>query len=275
MDKVKSFVAVLAFSALSFALPASAQSARPGDRAVKDLIEQVQKSEQVFARALDKNVKKSTIRGASGEVDVENFLKDFETSIDRLEERFDAKYSASAELHAVMRQAGGIEKFIQSQPPALKGRSEWDDFKASLQSLAAAYGSVFPLDESKPPRRMNDLEIQQAADSVIDHGSKLRKKLSDVFSKEEKQARETAQTDIDAMQKAAKNLKARVDDGKPASGEAAVLADSVKKLRASLGTRTLPGDAKTASDGISAAVAKVEQAFGIAATSEPVSASAS
>ena len=198
----------------------------------------------MFARALDKNVKKSTIRGASGEVDVENFLKDFETSLDRLEERFDAKYAASAELNAVMRQAGGIEKFIQSQSPALKGRSEWDDFKASLQSLAAAYGSVFPLDESKPPRRMNDLEIQQAADSVIDHGSKLRKKLSDVFSKEEKQAKETAQADIDAMQKAAKNLKARVDDGKPASGEAAVLADSVKKLRASLGTRTLPGDAK-------------------------------
>jgi hypothetical protein len=275
MDKVKSFVAFLVFSALSFALPAGAQSARPGDRAVKDLIEQVQKSEQVFARALDKNVKKSTIRGASGEVDVENFLKDFETSIDRLKERFDAKYSASAELNAVMRQAGGIEKFIQSQPPALKGRSEWDDFKASLQSLAAAYGSVFPPDEGKPPRRMNDLEIQQAADSAIDHGSKLRKKLSDVFGKEEKQARESAQADIDAMQKAAKTLKSRVDAGKPASGEAAVFSDAVKKVRASLGSRTLEGDAKTASDGISAAVAKVEQAFGIPATSEPASASAS
>jgi hypothetical protein len=265
----KSFVTLLVSAALFVALPAGAQTARPGDRAVKDLIEQVQKSEKTFASALDKNVKKSTIRGASGEVDVENFLKDFKTSIDRLADRFDSKYSASSELNTVMDQAGRVEKFIQSQPPALKGRSEWDDFKASLQSLAAAYGSVFPPDESKPPRRMNDLEIQQAADSAIDHGSKLRKKLSDVFSKEEKQAKETAQADIDAMQKAAKNLKARVDDGKPASGEAGVFSDSVKKLRASLGSRTLQGDAKTASDGISAAVAKVEQAFGISASSEP------
>jgi hypothetical protein len=118
---------------------------------------------------------------------------------------------------------------------------------------------------------MNDLEIQQAADSAIDHGSKLRKKLSDVFSKEEKQAKETAQADIDAMQKAAKNLKARVDDGKPASGEAGVFSDSVKKVQASLGSRTLQGDAKTASDGISAAVAKVQQAFGMSASSEPAS----
>jgi hypothetical protein len=151
-----------------------------------------------------------------------------------------------------MHQAGGIEKFIQSQPPTLKGRSEWDDFKASLQTLAAAYGSVFPVDESKPPRRMNDLEIQQAADSAIDHGSKLSRELSDVFTKEEKPARQTAEENIDAMQKAAKKLKARVDDGKPASGEAGAFAESARQVHSSLGSRTLSDDAKTASDGISA-----------------------
>jgi len=261
MNICKSFSALLGVAVLSLALPAGAQTARPGDRAVEDLIEQVQKSEEVFVKKLDKNIKKATIRGASGEVEVENFLKDFETNLERLEERFDSKYSASAELNAVMHQAGGIEKFIQSQPPTLKGRSEWDDFKASLQALAAAYGSVFPVDESKPPRRMNDLEIQQAADSAIDHGSKLRRELSDVFTKEEKPAKQTAEENIDAMQKAAKNLKARVDDGKPASGEAGAFAESARQVHSSLGSRTLSDDAKTASDGISAALAKVEQAF--------------
>lgn len=259
----KILVAMSAFAVMSVTLPASAQTARPGDRAVEDLIKQVQKLEEQFVRALDKNVKKSVVRGASGEVNVDVFLADFATSIERLEERFSPKYAASAELNAVMRQAGDIEKFIQSQPPSLKGRSEWDDFKASLQSLAAAYGSVFPIDPGKPPRRMNDLEVQQAADSAIDNGSKLRRELSDVFSKEDKQARETAQDDIDAMQKAAKNLKSRVDDGKPASGEAGVFSEAVKKLRATIGSRTLQDDAKAASDGISAALAKIEQAFNI------------
>ena len=264
----KTIVALSAFAVMAVTLPAGAQTARPGDRAVEDLIEQVKKSEEQFVRALDKNIKKSTIRGPKGEVDVDVFLEDFGTSIERLEDRFDAKYSASAELNAVMQQAGGIEKWIQSQPPALKGRSEWDDFKASLQSLAAAYGSVFPIDESKPPRRMNDLEIQQAADSAISNGSKLGKKLSDVFGKEDKQGKETADNDIDAMQEAAKRLKARVDDNKPASGEAGVFSDSVKKLRSTLGSKPLPGDAKTASDGITAALAKIEQAFSMTPSGE-------
>jgi hypothetical protein len=274
MSLRKTIVTLAAFAVMGVTLPASAQTARPGDRAVEDLIEQVKKSEEQFVRALDKNIKKSTIRGAKGEVDVDVFLEDFGTAIERLEDRFAPKYAASAELNAVMQQAGGIEKWIQSQPPALKGRSEWDDFKASLQSLAAAYGSVFPLDENKPPRRMNDLEIQQAADSAIDNGSKLRKKLSDVFGKEDKQAKETADNDIDAMQAAAKKLKSRVDDNKPASGEAGVFSDSVKKLGSTLGSKPLAGDAKTASDGITAALAKIEQAFNMTPSGESASAAA-
>jgi hypothetical protein len=270
----KTIVALSAFAVMAVTLPAVAQTARPGDRAVEDLIQQVKKSEEQFVRALDKNIKKSTIRGAKGEVDVDVFLEDFGTAIERLEDRFAPKYAASAELNAVMQQAGGIEKWIQSQPPALKGRSEWDDFKASLQSLAAAYGSTFPLDETKPPRRMNDLEIQQAADSAIENGNKLSKNLSDVYSKEDKQAKETAGNDIDAMQEAAKKLKARVDDNKPASGEAGVFSDSVKKLRSTLGSKPLAGDAKTASDGISAALAKIEQAFNMTPSAEAASAAA-
>ena len=270
----KTIVALSACAVMAVAVPASAQTARPGDRAVEDLIEQVKESEEQFVRALDKNIKKSTIRGAKGEVDVDVFLEDFGTAIERLEDRFDAKYSASAELNAVMQQAGGIEKWIQSQPPALKGRSEWDDFKASLQSLAAAYGSTFPLDEANPPRRMNDLEIQQAADSAISNGNALRKKLSDVYSKEDKQGKEAAESDIEAMQAAAKKLKSRVDDNKPASGEAAVFSDSVKKLGSTLGSKPLPGDAKTANDGITAALAKIEQAFNMTPSGESASAAA-
>jgi hypothetical protein len=264
MNFRSTIVALSACAVMALALPAGAQTARPGDRAVEDMIKEVEKSEQKFVRALDKDIKRATVRSASGEVDMEHFLDDFATSIKRLDERFDAKYSASAELTALMRSAGDLDKFIQSQPASLKGRSEWDEFKASLSSLAAAYGSAFPLDESKPPRRMNDLEIQQAADSAIDHGSDLKRELSDIFSKEEKATRETAESDIEALENASRKLKSRVDDGKPASGEAAVFSEAVKKLQATLGSRTLTEDAKTASDGIASAGAKVDQAFNIA-----------
>jgi hypothetical protein len=256
-------IALAALASVATSLSVQAQTARPGDRAVKDQIEQVQKSEEKFVRALDRDVKKGTVRSPNGEVDVDKFLDDFETAIERLKERFDDKYSASAELSSVMHYASGMDSFVASQPPTLKGRSEWDEFKASLNTLAGAYGSVFPVDETKPPRRMNDLEVQQAASSAIDHGSDLRRNLSDVFGKEDKAGKQAAEADIEAMSKAAKNLKARVDDGKPASGEAAAFVDSVNKLRTTIGDRTVTGDAKTASDGLTAASNKIEQAFGI------------
>jgi hypothetical protein len=241
---------------------AFAQTARPPDSEVKKMIEQTQKASETFQRALDKDLKNSIVRSATGEMQMKTFLEDFNVGLERLKERFKPEYAASAELSAVMTRAGELDAFIKSQTPSLKGRSEWDSFAGSLNSLAAAYGSAFPVKDA-PPRRINDLEIKQAADAAVKNGQSLRKELSEVYGKEDKEAKKTAEANIDAMNKAAKGLKDRVDDKKPASGEAAVFAESVQKVKDSLGERTLPADAKKAADGIAASLAKVQQAFGM------------
>ncbi len=263
---MKILAATSFFLAALYCVGALAQSARPSDRQVETLIEQTQKSAEDFDRALDRDLKKATVRGPNGEVAVSVFLKDFATDIDRMNERFDSKYAASAELVAVMRRAGDLDKFIDSQPPSLKGRSEWDTFTASLNELAGAYGSSFPVKaDSPPPRRMNDLEIQQATDAAVKNGQSLRKSLSDIYAKDDAEGKKAAEAQIDAMTKAAKGLKARVDDGKPASGEAAVFAESVARVQSALGERVLTAPVKAAADGIAASLAKIEQAFGMQA----------
>ena len=238
-----------------------AQSARPPDSQVDSLIEQMEKAASQFERSLDRDLKKATIRSPNGEMQMEPFLEDFNTSIERLKDRFDKDYSASSELTALMRRATDLDNFIRSQPPSLKGRSEWDSYSASLNALAAAYGSAFPMKEDNPPRRMNDLEIKQAADNAVKNGQSLKKSLSKVYGKDEDAARKTAAAEVDAMTKGAKGLKDRVDDRKPASGEAAVFAEAVKKLQTTLGTKTLTVDATKALEGINASFSKVEQAF--------------
>jgi hypothetical protein len=246
-----------------FSVTAFAQSARPSDKQVQTLIEQTQKSEADFDRALDPNLKKAIVRGASGEVMVSIFLQDFKTDIERMKERFDPKYAASAELVMIMKRAEGLDKFIDAQPASLKGRSEWDTFTASLNELAGAYGTTFPLKADSPPRRMNDLEIQQATESAVTNGQALRKSLSTIYGKEDKDGIKAAETQIDEMTKAAKGLKARVDDSKPASGEAVVFTEAAAKVQTAIGERTLTADAKTAADGLKASASKVEQAFGM------------
>ncbi len=246
-----------------FSISAFAQTARPSDKQVQSLIEQIQKTEADFDRALDKNLKSAIVRGPGGEVTVSVFLGDFKTDIERMKERYAPKYAASAELVQVMRRAEGLDKYIDSQPASLKGRSEWDTFTASLNELAAAYGTTFPMKADSPPRRMNDLEIQQATEAAVTSAQALRKHLPTIYGKEDKDGIKAAQGDIDAMTKAAKGLKARVDDSKPASGEAVVFAEAVAKVQTAIGERTLTADAKTAADGIKASLNKVEQAFGM------------
>jgi hypothetical protein len=114
----------------------------------------------ITAPAPAQGARPGTIRGAQAGVNVDRYFEDFNTDLERLEERFKAKYSASAEVLTVLRKATDIDRFIDSQPASLKGRSEWDEAAAALKQLAEAYGTTFPLTAGAPgPRRINDQEV--------------------------------------------------------------------------------------------------------------------
>jgi hypothetical protein len=252
--------AVLAFIC---SLTAAAQGARPSDRTVEKLIDGMQSSFREFERNLDSDLKRGTIRGKKTEVNVENYLDDFETDIKRLQDRFEPQYSASAEVSTVLERANDVDTYIKSQPPSLKGRSEWDAVAAALNELAAAYATKFPMPDDAPPRRINDAEVVQATDAVTKHATAYRKALKDAFTKEESAALQAAQKSVDALSTAAKNLKSRMKSGKPASGEAGVVAEKYAAVQASVAGRTFPEPALAAWKGIEAAVGKINQAFGV------------
>lgn len=260
--KTRSLLAGIVLAALA-ALPAAAQiAARPSDKAVVGHIDSVQKAARQFERSLDSNLKRGTIRGESTEVDVENYLEDFGTDLDRLRKRFKADYSASAELATVLDKAAGIQRFVDTQPAAFKGRSEWDVVAAALNELAGAYGAGFPLAQGASPRRINDAELTQAADQVVKGVASYRKALKPAFTKEESTARASAEKSADAVTSAAKTLKSRIGSGKPASGEAAALAEALKAAEAAVAGRTLPEAATSAWAGVTSAAAKISQGFG-------------
>lgn len=260
--KTKWMLAGIALAILG-ALPAAAQiAARPSDKTVVGHIDAVQKSIKQFERSLDSDLKRGTIRGASTEVNVENYLKDFSIDIDRLRKRFKSNYSASAELATVLEKADSIRRYVESQPATFKGRSEWDVAAAALNDLSGAYGTTFPLAEGTSPRRINDAEISQAADQVVKNASSYRKTLKGAFTKEESAARASAEKGADAVTNAAKALKSRIGSGKPASGEAAALGETLTAAEATVAGRTLPEGATTAWTAVKSAAAKIAQGFG-------------
>lgn len=262
---------VMMAAATLIAAPVSAQVARPSDDTVRSLIENVDKAVKTFERKLDPKVRKGTIRGATTEVNVESYLEDYATDIERLDERFKAKYSASAELQTVLRKGADIGRFMDSQSSSLKGRSEWDVAVAALKSLAEAYGTTFPLPAGASPRRINDQEVEETAEALAQHAQTYRKGLKDAFSKEEEAALKAAQESADQLATAAKNLRSRVSSGKPASGEAGVVVENYATAEKALAGRTLSDSAAQAWTNAKKAVDKIKQAFG---ASEPAEAAA-
>jgi hypothetical protein len=243
---------------VALCLPTAARSAdRLADKDVKSLIERIDDGRDRFENALDDKVKNSILRGAGGEVNVKNFLNDFQESIDRFKERLKPEYAASQEAGTVLRQATGISRFFSQQPAGTRGESEWNRLATDLKSLAAAYGTEFPLPENAVVRRIGDRELATSADEVAKAADRMKQALDNELKKDktiDKTQRETIVGHADQMAKDAKSLRDRVKDGDPSSAEAERLLAQASKVKSLLGNYTAP----MASGALSGAAARLQ-----------------
>ena len=249
--------------AAGMAATVAAQSAqRLSDKDVEAIFEAVDNGRDRFEDQLDGKLKRSIVRGPRGEVNVEQYLDDLQENVDRLRERFNSKYAASAEATTVLRQATDIHRFIKAQPAELKGGSEWDRLVADLTRLAHAYGTEFPMPPDASARRINDAEASAAAANVAKQADELRGEIN----KENTMAkadRDAIRKDLDSVKKEANTVKSRAADGKPATAEARQLFDSASRVSSALGGRTLAPAATSAYGNLRSSLTTLEQAYGL------------
>jgi hypothetical protein len=242
MKRIGLMLGVLALCSSSSVLAAD----RLTDRDVKSLVARIEQGRDRFDDALDDKLKHSIVRGPSGEVNVDNFLNDFQESIDRLEERLKPDYAASAEAGTLLRQASAIDGFLRRQPPGTRGESEWNRLATDLKTLAAAYGADFPLTENASVRRIGDRELTATIEEVGRTADRLKKSLDNDLKKDatlDKQARQAIVGEADQLSKDAKTLRERVKDGEPSSAEADRLLASATRLQAFIDSHQVPTSA--------------------------------
>jgi hypothetical protein len=233
------FVALISIATASPVLAAD----RLTDRDVKELVASIEQGRDRFDDALDDRLKRSIVRGSTGEVNVDQFLNDFQESIDRLEERLKPEYAASTEAAALLHQASAIDRFFRQQPPGTKGESEWNRLAADLKRLAAVYGADFPLAEGATVRRMGDREVAAAADDIARAAGDLKRSLNNDLKKDttvSKAGREAIVHEADQLSKDAKTLRSRVNDSKPSSAEAERVMARAAKLRSFIESHQVP-----------------------------------
>jgi hypothetical protein len=144
------------------------------DKDVKRLIDQVDEARDRFENNLDDTLKRSTVSGPSGELNVTNLLHDYQDNAKKLKERFKDDYPATVEAATVLKQAADIERFMQGTSGVTKGRKEWDAEAASLKHLAEVYGTTFPLPAGATLRRTNDKETSAAAEAISESADRFK-----------------------------------------------------------------------------------------------------
>jgi len=256
-------VLLLAGALALWSVPTLAQAPpqRLSDKDVKTLIDQVDEGRDKFEGNLDNQLKNSTIRGPNGETNVSKVLQDYQDNTKKLQERFTNNYSAGPEVATVLKQAAGIDKYMQGTSSVMKGRSEWDHQASSLKHLAEAYGATFPLTEGATVHRMNDKETAAAAAVIASAADRFKDNLdkASTVSKDDKNA---AKKDVDLLIKQAETVKDRTSDGKPATAEARQLVQQAAKVQTFVGAHQVPA-AMADWQTVQASLGQLKQAFGL------------
>ena len=224
----------LVLVAFAVAMPAAAQTNRLYDKDVKQLLDQSKQSYERFWDALDNQIKNTTFKGPTGEWVVKKIDEDYRKAIDTARDRFNDSYSASTEVAAVLRDATRTQTYVGQKGPGMKGASEWQAHATVLGQLAAAYGGVFPPAENQPLRRYNDKEVIAAAKSIEASGKQFATALDNAYKKDKtmtEPARKAMVADAKLVGDNAKALREAVENGRPASAQAALLLQQSRKVQ--------------------------------------------
>jgi hypothetical protein len=256
---------LLSFLSSPQAPPAAA--ARLTDQQVKELFDRVDNDRDRFEDQLDGNVKHKVLRGPAGEVDVEKFLDDLQDNVDKMKGRYKDDYAAGSEVATVLRQSSAVQRFMATQPPNMKGGSEWGRLASSLNELAVAYGTTFPTPDDATVRRIGDHEIADAASKMADAADQFRKRLDDALKLEThipQTSREAAVAEANGLKKDADALADRLNDHKPASGEATALLLRAARIQTTAATLSLPSSATDAWKAVLPPLTTIAHGFNLA-----------
>jgi len=250
----------------ALSLPMTAAGERLTDKQTKELIERINNERDRFEDQLDGNLKRSVLRGANGEVNVERYLDDLQENVGKLKDRYKPTYAAGAEALTVLKQGSDIQRYMEKQPPNFKGASEWSKMAGSLGELAAAYGTTFPLPEGATARRLNDPEVANAASSLAQSADRFGKELDLSLKKDKSIApadRQAAVNDVKTLKKDAETLAKRLKDGQPATGEVTQVVQHLQSVRTKAASLPLSPAAKQALDAAQGPLDLIAQGFAV------------
>jgi len=130
---------------------------RGTNQTVRRLIVRIENRSTVFTNSIQdwaRENSNATYSPADGE-DIDVFARDFDESVQRLRERFDARQSTSADAQDVLNRAARIDVFLNRHSVDARSRNQWSLLRADLNQLASTFNVSWPRTSSTYPRYRN------------------------------------------------------------------------------------------------------------------------
>jgi hypothetical protein len=257
---------LFAFLGLLLATTVDGQTSpgRLSDKEVKQLMADVDANVPRFEKSLSREMRTAKIRSEATEVDVKAFLKDLATTCKQMKKRFNASYSASAEVNACLRRAYGLQHREAQGLSLLGGEQEWPRLKTSLVALGTQYGVDFEAGpEDWKVRRLNDKEVVEISQALAKEAKSFKKALStSAKANKEIPAQEKKQIEdkVTALGKAASDLGKAVKKGTDPSGHASLIVSHVADIGQFIDKYALGPPAASAFESVRRPAAQLGQA---------------
>lgn len=161
-----SFIVSVTCITLLIGLSTTASAQRPyrvNDREVEQLLRQLEVRSDAYKNSLDRALDRSPYNGTDREDEINRYVHDFEVATDRLEERFNRRNSAAADVEEVLNRGWAIDNFMRNNRLPAAER-DWSMVRSDLMRLAEYYNVAWQWDRSgyQPVGYRDSYPINQA-----------------------------------------------------------------------------------------------------------------
>ncbi len=113
-------------------------------QSVRNLINRIDSRATTFRNTLDTALDQSRLDGTNAEDNINVFVRDFDTAVDRLRERFESRQSTAADAQEVLEHAALIDRFVTRRRLDARVQQDWSAVRLQLNQLQTAYGVTWP-----------------------------------------------------------------------------------------------------------------------------------
>jgi YMGG-like Gly-zipper len=147
MSNLRRLIAItFAVGVLLVGITAMAQQRgyRGTNQSIRNLINRIQSTTDTFRTSLDTALDQSRIDGTNAEDNINMFVRDFDSAVDRLQERFNNRQSTASDAQEVLNRAALIDRFVNRRRLDARVQQDWANVRLQLNQLASVYNVTWP-----------------------------------------------------------------------------------------------------------------------------------